>query len=74
MSIEEFNKQQWTPSLVAKYHKNGNEYPIMGVDFQEQLIGLDGVVQGSNDLTWVRCESITITRDLDQELPIKEEA
>jgi len=71
MSIEDFNKQQWTPELVAKYHKDGNEYPIMGVDFQEQLIGLDGVVQGSKDLTWVRCESITITRGFEQELPAK---
>lgn len=64
MTIEEFNKQRWGCGMVARYHQDGNEYQVASCDFEEKLVGLADVIQGSGDLTWVRCENVSITRGI----------
>lgn len=61
MTIQEFDKQGWGCGMVARYHRDGNEYQVASCDFDEKLVGLSDVVKGSDDLTWVRCENVTIT-------------
>ena len=58
MTFDEFNEIKWTGGMLAVYC--GNEYPIVSVDFEETLIALEGVIQGSDDPNWVRCENIEI--------------
>jgi hypothetical protein len=60
MTIEEFDKQGWGCEMIAKYHQDGKEYPVVSCDFIEKLVGLFGVVSNSDDVSWVRCENITI--------------
>jgi hypothetical protein len=61
MTQEEFNNTRFSAKMKAKY-KDGNEYLITDVDFDEQLIGLDMNILGCNegDVSWVRCENCTI--------------
>jgi hypothetical protein len=63
MTIEEFDKQGWVPGMMARHHRDGNEYQIASCDFEEKLVGLLGMVDGVSDdfLSWVRCENVTIT-------------
>jgi hypothetical protein len=59
MTIDEFNKTAWHPNMFAHY--NGYIYPIVSCDFEEALVALDGVVQGTDEPSWVRCENIELT-------------
>jgi len=58
MTIDEFNKTAWHPNMFAIYH--GRKHPISACDFEEALIALDGVVLGSDEPSWVRCENIEL--------------
>ena len=58
MTIGEFDATGWHCGMKAEYR--GKVYDIGSTDFEERLVGLCGVVQGSDDLTWVRCENISI--------------
>lgn len=58
MTLEEFKATGWLPRMAAIYQ--GKRYEIGSVDFEESLVGLDGVVIGSDDYCWVRCENITL--------------
>jgi len=58
MTIEEFNNTLWAGNMFALY--KGVRYQIGASDFEEALVGLVGVVQGSDDLNWVRCENIEV--------------
>jgi len=55
MTREQFNNTQFTASMKFKY-KDGETYPIVAIDFEECLFGLDRYGD-LNDLAWVRCES-----------------
>ena len=56
MTIEEFNAQRFGAGDRAIY--NGKIYDVASCDFEEQLIGLVGVVEGSEEISWVRCENV----------------
>jgi len=60
MTIEEFNEQGWSGGMTAKMGKkyNGKTFPIAACDFEEALIGITGLVEGSDEINWVRCESV----------------
>jgi len=61
MTIEEFNHTGWSGGMTARYHGDGNIYPIASCDFGEQLIGLKGMVENEpEEVSWVRCENCTI--------------
>lgn len=58
MTIDQFNNTGWHPGMFAIY--KGRRYPIVSCDFDEALIALDGVTQGSDEPTWVRCENVEV--------------
>lgn len=58
MTISEFNKTRFNCGMFAIYE--GNKYQIVSVEFDEALIGLSGVVFGSEAPYWVRCENVEI--------------
>jgi len=59
MTIAEFNAMGWTPGMTADYQ--GKTYPIASCDFEEQLVGLQRVLEcESEDVVWVRCENVTV--------------
>lgn len=60
MTKEEFNQTSFGAGDKAIYQ--GEEYPIASVDFEEQLIGLVGVVSGADEdhISWVRCENCEV--------------
>ena len=62
MTIDEFNETLWTVGMRGRY-KDGIIYPIATCDFDEALIGLDGVVSGSDDPMMVRCENVDIVSE-----------
>ena len=62
MTIDEFNSTQWKPGMRGCY-KGGLVYPIACCDFEEQLIGLDGLTLGSEEPTMVRCENVELVTD-----------
>jgi hypothetical protein len=57
MTIEEFNNTRWVSGMRAKYKEQ--EYGIITVDFQENLIGLD-IVEDGQSIDWVRCENVEL--------------
>jgi hypothetical protein len=60
MTIEQFNATGWTGKMSATY-KTGKSHKIVGVDFDEQLVALAGVIENEPEReSWVRCENITI--------------
>ena len=60
MTIDEFNETNWRSDMLAKYRDHDEYYPIIACDFDEALIGLEGLVSGTDEPTWVRCENIEI--------------
>lgn len=60
MTLEEFNKTSWHPNMLAMYHCR--KYLIAACDFEEYLVALEGVVQGSEEPSWVRCENIDLVK------------
>lgn len=40
----------------------GKQYPIISVDFEEQLVGIPSPYEGcdENEIQWVRCENVEI--------------
>lgn len=54
MSIEEFNNARFGSGMHAEY--KGDIYPIISVDFEEKLIGID--TQNDGESYWVRCENV----------------
>lgn len=60
MTIQEFNNTGWHGNMFAIY--KGKHYPIASCDFEEALIALDGVVAGSDDPSWVRCENVDLVK------------
>ena len=58
MTIEEFDKTGFAAGDFAK-HKHGI-FPIVTVDFEEKLIGLQMKIEGGDpeEISWVRCENI----------------
>ena len=60
MTVNEFSLTRWTAGMTARY--DGEIYPIVSCDFDEQLIALKGVVQNDPDaISWVRCENVALT-------------
>ena len=55
MTREEFNIMQFGADMEISY--KGNHYQLISVDFDEGLIGYE---IGDNDISWARCESVTI--------------
>ena len=62
MTIDEFNSTKWKAGMRGCY-KNGLVYPIACCDFDEHLIGLDGLTLGRDEPTTVRCESVELVAD-----------
>lgn len=58
MNIEEFDNTQWKPGMRAMY--KGNKHNIVACEFNEGLVALEGVASGSDEPSWVRCESIEL--------------
>ncbi len=58
MTREEFNNYRFTAKTSA-IHRDGNSYPVVMIDFQEAILGLD-MFDDIDNLTYVRCESIDI--------------
>lgn len=60
MTIDAFNATGWTNGMTAKYHGDDKTYPVVGVDFGEQLVGLKGAGGDADELYWARCENVTL--------------
>lgn len=61
MTIEEFNQTGWKMNMTARYHGYGETYPVISVDFGEQLIGLKGAGgEDESEIYWARCENVTL--------------
>jgi len=58
MTLEEFSKQGWGYGMQAEY--KGTAYPVGSVDFEESLVGLHDVIPNLDEITWVRCENVTV--------------
>lgn len=61
MSQEEFDKTGFTGNMRCLY--KGKEYSILGVSFDEKLIGINEFNQELTDdmqLDWKRCENIQL--------------
>jgi len=58
MSIDEFNSTRWGAGMFAVYQ--GEKYQIAACDFGEALVALSGVTLGTDEPTWVRCESVQV--------------
>lgn len=58
MTQDEFLHTGWKAGMRATY--KGEIYPVAACDFVEALIALDGVTLGTDEPTWVRCESVTL--------------
>lgn len=59
MTIEEFNETRFSKGDQAHY--KSTSYLISSVDFEEKLIGIIGYftdMEGNDEITWLRCESI----------------
>ncbi len=61
MTFEEFNNTNWGAGMFALYQ--GTKYPIVSCDFEEKLVALEGIVQGSDEPSWVRCENIELLEE-----------
>ncbi len=58
MTREEFDRTIFSSGMKCK-HKDGGTYPVVSLDFEEALLGIDRY-DDPNDLSWVRCESVEI--------------
>lgn len=58
MTTDQFKTTSWMPRMAALY--KGKRYQIASVCFDEALVALDGLTLGTDEPTWVRCESITL--------------
>lgn len=60
MTIQEFNNTGFTGGMTAIF--KGKEYPIVTVDFEESLIGIDENISGAepDTVSWKRCENIEL--------------
>jgi len=61
MTAEEFDRTAWSAKTTCSYRGISN-LPIVSVDYEERLIGLGG---GNDGLMWVRCESVTGVKVID---------
>ena len=61
MTKEEFDNTGWGADMWCIY--KGASYHVVIVNFEEALLGLDDGSGGDeiDDLTWVRCESVSLT-------------
>ena len=60
MTQDEFDSTRWGADMAALYHRDNETHDVVSVDFQEKLVGLEGVTAGSDEPNWVRCENITL--------------
>jgi len=58
MTLEKFKNQGWGYGMQAEY--KGAVYPVISVDFEESLVGLSDVIPNLDEITWVRCENISL--------------
>ena len=58
MTTEEFDATKWRAGMTAEY--KGRVFHIIACDFQERLVELDELQDGSECPAWVRCENITL--------------
>lgn len=58
MTLEEFKNQAWGYGMKAEY--KGGVFDIGSVDFEESLVGLHEVIPNLDEITWVRCENISL--------------
>jgi hypothetical protein len=60
MTLDQFNAARWTAGMLALYHGDNTAYPVLGVDFAEQLVGLKGAQRDCGEIFWARCENVTV--------------
>lgn len=60
MTLDQFKAQRWTAGMRGEYYTA--TYKIISVKFDEMLIGLQNPLD-DNELTWVRCENVTLLND-----------
>lgn len=58
MTQEEFKSVAWEAGMRVTYKER--EYGVVSVHFEEMLIAFD--FYGDGDLSWVRCESVSIVK------------
>ena len=58
MTIEQFDKTEFTKGMGAKT-KDGQIYPIAGINLEERLIGIKTI----EDIFWVRCENVELVKE-----------
>ena len=60
MTLEQFDQQGWSADM--KFIFKGQSYFIVGVDFEERVIGIVSIPTPDNrdDISWKRCENITL--------------
>lgn len=63
MTLDEFDKSKWHAGMKARYHGDGQTYPVFSVDFVERLVGLKGVQANAGETFWARCENVTIIKN-----------
>ena len=62
MEISEFEKTAFTAGMYCEF--KGNEFEIISVDFEENLIAIDQF--GDEELMWKRCENITLIEKINR--------
>lgn len=60
MTITQFDATAFNGTEIVIY--DGNEYPLVSVDFKEKLIGINEFPDDEEDetITWKRCENCEI--------------
>lgn len=64
MTIKEFDEKKWFCGDRCVYQ--GKTYDVASVDFIEKLVGFD---HGGENLSWVRCENVTICEEKEKFMP-----
>lgn len=60
MTQQQFNNQGWKANMICIY--KGKEYPILAVDFEEQLVAIFETSNNSEEssVNWKRCENVEL--------------
>lgn len=76
MTIEEFNRKRFYAGTIILHKPSNKTFHIVSVDFEEQLIGVDGNEFYDNipdddeeelSIKWLRCENCEIINEEEDE-------
>ena len=60
MTIKEFNKTRFVVGMTMRLHKSDELKLIVSVDFEESLLAYLINDFDDKNISWVRCENVTI--------------